>query len=69
MLLNVKVKPNAKESRIEKINDSYVVYVKASPQDNKANIEVVKLLKKYFSKDVIIVRGLKSKNKIVEVKD
>jgi uncharacterized protein (TIGR00251 family) len=69
MIINVKIKPSSRESKIEQKDGAYIAYVKASPEDNKANIELIKLLKKYFSKDVRIVRGAKSKNKVVEVKN
>jgi len=43
--------------------------LKKSPEDNKANEELTKLLKKYFNeKNVKIIKGLTSRNKIIEVK-
>ena len=69
MIIDVKVKPNSEKQEIKKISDKkYVVSLKKRDKDNKANIELLKLLKKYFKKEVKIVKGLKSKNKIVEVK-
>ena len=68
-MIKVKVKPNSKKQGIIKINENeYVVYLKSKTENNKANIELLKLLKKYFSKEVKIIRGLKSKYKFVELK-
>jgi len=67
MKINIIVKANAKENSIIKEEDLYKVSVKARAEDNKANIEVIKLLKKYFNKKVRIVSGLRSKRKIIEI--
>lgn len=51
-----------------KISDNeYKVYLKKPAEDGKANIELLKMLKKHFKVDVKIVRGLKNRNKIVEI--
>ena len=66
MKINVKIKPSKEEQKIVKNND-YIVYLKSAPRDNKANIELIKLLKKYFGKNVRIKSGLFSRNKIIEI--
>ena len=67
MIIKVRVKTNTKEE-IEKISDSeYKVSLKEKPKNNKANIALLKIMKKYFKKDVKIIKGLKSKDKILEV--
>ena len=47
----------------------YLVHLKSPAENNKANIELLKMLKKYFGKDVKIKSGFASRNKIVEVGD
>jgi len=70
MQIKIKVKPNSAEQEIKKINDeNYEVKLKSSAKDNKANIELIKLLKKYFKSRIKIKSGLKSRNKIVEVQN
>jgi uncharacterized protein (TIGR00251 family) len=68
MIIKVKVKPASGRQNIEKISDSeYKVFLKSRAEDNKANIELLKLLKKHFSgQDIKILKGLKSKDKIIE---
>jgi len=67
MKLKIKVKPNSGKEEVVKISDEeYLVYLKKPAQDGKANLELVKILKKYFKKDVKIKSGLKSRVKIVE---
>ena len=66
------VRTNAKENRLEgfdKDKDAYRVSIKAKPEDNKANIEIIKLLSKLLKKNVVIVSGYKSRKKTVEVLD
>jgi len=70
MKLKVKVKPSSGKQEIKKISDDeYQIKLKSKPENNKANIELVKLLKKYFKKEVKILKGKTSKNKIIEVKN
>jgi len=70
MIIKVKAKPNSKEQEIIKISENeYKIALREKAEDNKANIELLKLLKRYFGKEVRIVKGLKSKNKIVEIKE
>ena len=64
------VKPNSKESKIIEFNkdsNTYRIQIKAKPEDNKANIELIKFLSKELKKKVRIASGFKSKEKIVEI--
>lgn len=68
MKLKIKLHPNSSREKIEKINgDSLEVWIKEKPIDGKANVALEKFLKKYFNKPVKVVKGLKSKNKVVEI--
>lgn len=68
MIIVVKARPNSGKQEVKKVFDAeYIVYLKKPAEDNKANIELIKLLKKHFLKDIKIIKGLKSKNKIVGV--
>lgn len=73
MILKIKVKPNSGEQELVKISDDeYVISLKKPAENNKANIELLKLLKRYFKArvgDIKIIKGIKSKNKIIEVKN
>ena len=69
MIIHVKLKPNSSREKIEKISgDHYEVWIKEKPIDNKANTALEKFLKKYFNKPAKIIKGLKSREKIVEIK-
>jgi len=64
------VKPNSKENIImgfDNDRNAYRISIKAKPEDNKANIEVIKFLSKLLKKRVKIISGLKSKEKIIEI--
>ncbi len=66
------VKPNSKENKINGFDnerEAYRISIKAKPEDNKANIEIIKFLSKSLKKRVRIVAGLRSREKIIEVVD
>jgi uncharacterized protein (TIGR00251 family) len=68
MIIKAKVFTNCRREEIIKIsNDSYKIYLKKPAHDNKANIEIIKLLKKHFNSSVRIIKGEKNKEKILEV--
>jgi uncharacterized protein (TIGR00251 family) len=71
MKIFVKVKPRAKENKVEKIDDSnFTVFVKEAPIKGKANEAIIESLAEYFNvakSDVEIIRGHKSKDKIIEI--
>jgi len=70
MKLKIKLHPNSSREKIEKISGSeYEVWLKEKPVDNKANVQMIKLLKKHFGKEVGIKSGFTSRKKVVEVED
>jgi len=69
MIIKIKVKPNSGRQSIEINEGMYYVKLKSPSENNKANMELVKFLKKYFKKELRIKSGLASRNKIVEIID
>lgn len=69
MIIKIRAKPNSNKQEVIKEEDIYHVHLKSRPENNKANLELIKLLKKYFGKTVKIKSGLTSRNKTVEVED
>ena len=68
MILNIRVKTNSGKQEINKISEGkYLVNLKSFPENNKANLELIKLLKKEFKKNIKIIKGIKSRKKIIEV--
>ncbi|MBN1526454.1 MAG: DUF167 domain-containing protein [Candidatus Omnitrophica bacterium] len=71
MKINVTVKPNAKQERVEKTGEGkFTVRVKAKPQEGKANEAVAKALAEYFGvakSRVVLLHGQASKHKVFEV--
>jgi uncharacterized protein (TIGR00251 family) len=66
MKINIKVKPNSNKS--EFLEKQRIVFLKSRPENNQANIELIKLLKKHFkASEVKIIKGLKSREKILEI--
>lgn len=73
MRISVKVKPKAKLEKLEKINENeFLACVKAPAQEGKANQALVKIFSEYFDipkSQVIIIKGHKGKNKVIELID
>ncbi|PIV42568.1 MAG: hypothetical protein COS26_01795 [Candidatus Nealsonbacteria bacterium CG02_land_8_20_14_3_00_40_11] len=71
MKIFVRVKPKAKEEKVEKIDDiNFNVQVRALPEKGKANRAVIRVLADYFNigqANIQIVSGSKSKLKIIEI--
>ena len=70
MKLNIKVIPNAKENKILESAEGIRVYVKGVPDKGKANKELIDILSDYYGvkkKDIKIIRGEKSRKKVVEI--
>jgi len=72
MKISVIVKTNAKENKVERINEKeFKIFVKEPAKEGKANKAIIKLLTEYFNVSrlkINIVLGLKSKKKVIEVK-
>jgi uncharacterized protein len=71
MKIQVKVKPNSQQQKIEELADgTLLIRLKSSPVDGKANQELITLLAKYYqvSKSQIFIKtGLSSKQKLIEI--
>ncbi|MBS3125941.1 DUF167 domain-containing protein [Candidatus Woesearchaeota archaeon] len=71
MRITVLAKPNKPKTELISADpgkNTYLIHLKARPENNKANIELLKFLKKHFRKEVSIVSGFTSKKKIIELK-
>jgi uncharacterized protein YggU (UPF0235/DUF167 family) len=71
MKIFVKIKPNAKEEFVEKIDDmNFIVAVKEPPEKNKANKAVIRALSEYLKiaqQNIRIIIGHRSKQKIINI--
>jgi len=70
MIIRVKVKPNSRENKINKISENeYEVEISEPAEDNRANIKLVNLLSKYFDVSFrkIRIKNPTSREKIVEI--
>jgi hypothetical protein len=75
-LIDIFVTPNAKNvifpSGYNPWRKRIEIKVSSEAKDNKANIDVIETIAKYFlkpTKDIIIVSGLKNKEKTLFIKD
>ena len=72
MILQIKVKPRARASLLEKGADgSWTAQIKSPPIDGKANAELIGLVAKHFAcrkADVTIRSGAAGRTKLVEIK-
>lgn len=70
VIKNIKVVPNAKKNEVLREGDRLKVRVTAPAVDGKANKALIDMLAEYFNirrKDVKIIRGEKSREKVVEI--
>ncbi len=68
--INIRVIPRAKRNLVKIEPDRLKVYITAPPQDGKANKLLVEVLAEHFQvkkKQVRLLRGEKSQDKIVEI--
>jgi len=68
--ITVDVKADSREDKVEKTGENtYLVRVKAARKKGKANIAVLKLLKKHFKHSATIISGHTSTRKIIDIED
>ena len=71
MKINVSAVPNAKKAEVEKIDEeNYRVRVDAPASEGKANKRLIEILSEYFNvqkSSIKILKGIKSRNKIVNI--
>ncbi len=69
--IKVKVKPKAKREYIKKISeDEFEVAVNEPPEKGRANKRLIELISKYFKvskSNVTILKGEKSRNKVLKI--
>jgi hypothetical protein len=68
--IKIKVVPNARKNKVFEEGERLKVYVTSPPTGGKANKAVIKLLADFFEVkrgDVKIIKGEKSREKIVEI--
>lgn len=72
MKIRVKVKPNSSKQSVESFGaDRYLVHVKSEPENDKANIEMIKLLSKHLGvpeKSFNITFGRTGHEKIIDIR-
>ncbi len=68
--LKVVVRPNSKKTElieVDKVRGVVKIALKEPAENNKANFELLKFLKKHLKKEVKIKKGQNSKEKILEI--
>ena len=68
--LKIIAKPNSSKTEIIGFDinkQALKVNVKAKPENNQANIEIIKFFTKQLKKKVTISKGLKSKEKTIKI--
>lgn len=71
MKINVKAKPEAREEKVEKVDETnFVVSVKEPPVQGRANSAIVRALADYFkvsNSQVRLISGFSSRQKVFEI--
>ena len=67
-VINVTIAPNSKKQELIVIDSSnFKLKVKSPAENNRANLEVTKFFKKYFKKEVEIIKGKASRKKVIKI--
>lgn len=70
ILIQVKVHPRSSKRELRIIDDLFDIRLTAQPVDGEANKELINFLSDIFDvrkKDIIILKGIKSKNKLIKI--
>ena len=72
-VIQIKVKPNSRASRLERNEDgTWVAQLKSPPVDGKANDELISLVAKHFKRpksEVSIKSGASTRLKLVQIRE
>ena len=69
VVLELHVKPNSKEFKIETTNHEYVISCRERPEKGRVNKELMKELSRVFKRRVEIIAGFRSRQKRVLIRD
>lgn len=70
MRISVVVKPGARENSVTQVGDDYLVNLKATPVDGKANKALIEVMAKHFQvrkAEVSIKSGHSSRRKLLDI--
>ena len=71
-IIEVNVKTNSKKERLIEIDENLLeIHVTSQPVKGAANKDIIKMLARHFNtskSNISIIKGLKSKNKIIKIK-
>ena len=70
MILSVRVNPRSSKARVKEENGSYKVNVTRPAEDGQANAQLIELLSEHLkvkAYQIKIIKGDKSRNKLIEV--
>lgn len=67
MRIEIRVVPNSGRFLIRRKDGEVRIFLKSKAESNKANIELLKELRKMLKKEVMLVSGAKSRKKILEI--
>ncbi len=69
VIMEVRVKTGSHRFALYRKNGRLIIEITSPPREGKANLEIVKGLKRLFGKDVEIVRGLRSRDKVILIRN
>jgi len=69
LLIRTHIRPSSHKFDIKIINDLIVISTKSIARDNKANMEILKELKRLVKRNVSIVSGATSKEKVLLIEN
>lgn len=68
ILIEVKVNAGKGCFRFYEKNSSFIIDTKSPPENNKANLEIIKELGKLYNAEIRIIKGATARRKTIEIR-
>jgi len=65
--LEIKIIPNSRKNNIISKDNKFIIEISQPAENNKANQELIRYLKKITGKEIKIIKGKTSKNKTIKI--
>lgn len=67
MKIGIRVVPNSKTFLLRENSEGLKIYLTSKAEKGKANLELVKELRKRLRREISIISGLKNRKKVIEI--
>ena len=72
MTIKVRVIPQARKIKVQSLPEGLKVYVNSPATEGRANKELIEVIARYYKvkkRNIVIIRGQKQKNKVIQISE